>query len=199
LVVVAVLAALRIENIDRTTKWITGLLYAGYIAPNVLKWHWWRFNGYGYFAGMIAGAAAALAFPHVNDLIAEHWGHGVSANYAFLILVPMGGLASIIACLLTPPDDRQVLKAFYRNVRPWGFWGPVLEELRREDPAAQPNRNFALDMFNVANGIIWQLVLMVAPFALVVRQWRLFWTCLIVLAVTSVVMKFTWYDQLERD
>ena len=198
LVVVAVLAALRIKDIDRTTKWITGLLYAGYIAPNVLKWHWWRFNGYGYFAGMIAGAGAALAFPHVNSLIAGHWGHTVSTHYAFLILVPIGGLASIVACLLTPPDDWNVLKAFYRNVRPWGFWGPVLKELRKDDPTAQPNRNFALDMFNVANGIIWQLTLMVAPFALVVRQWRLLWGSLIVLAVTSVIMKFTWYDRLER-
>ena len=199
LVIVAVLAALRIQNIDRTTKWITGLLYAGYIVPNVLKWHWWRFNGYGYFAGMIAGAGAALAFPHVNGLIAEHWGHSVSANYAFLILVPVGAVASVVACLLTPPDPRDVLKDFYRNVRPWGFWGPILEELRKDDPAAQPNRNFALDMFNVANGIIWQLALMVAPFALVVRQWRLFWGSLIVLAVTSVIMKFTWYDRLERN
>jgi Na+/proline symporter len=199
LVVTAVLVALGMESIAQTTKWITGLLYAGYIAPNVLKWHWWRFNGYGYFAGMIAGAAAALAFPSVNTMIANRWGQEISTHYAFLILVPVGGLASVVACLLTPPDDRSVLKEFYRTVRPWGFWGPVLEELRREDPAAQPNRNFALDMFNVANGIVWQLVLMVAPFALVVRQWRLFWSSVIVLAVTSVIMKFTWYDRLERN
>jgi hypothetical protein len=197
LVVVAILAALRIENIDRTTKWITGLLYAGYIAPNVLKWHWWRFNGYGYFAGMIAGAAAALAFPHVNNLIANHFGQGVSSNYAFLILVPVGGLASIVACLLTAPDDREVLKRFYRDVRPWGFWGPILAELRQDDPTAQPNGNFAMDMFNVAIGILWQLSLMVAPFCLVVRQWRTMWASLIVLAVTSVIMKFTWYDRLD--
>ncbi len=197
LVVVAVVAALRIRDIGRTTKWITGLLYAGYIAPNVLKWHWWRFNGYGYFAGMIAGAAAALAFPHVNALMAEHWGHSVSSQFAFLILVPVGGLASIVACLLTPPDDRAVLKRFYRDVRPWGFWGPILEELRKDDPAAQPNRNFALDMVNVAIGIAWQLSLMVAPFCLVVRQWRTMWISVIVLVVTSVVMKFTWYDRLD--
>jgi solute:Na+ symporter, SSS family len=199
LVVTAILVALRMESIAQTTKWITALLYAGYIAPNILKWHWWRFNGYGYFAGMIAGAGSALAFPHVNNLIAGHWGHAISTHYAFLVLVPIGGLASVVACLLTPPDDWDVLKAFYRNVRPWGLWKPVLEELRKDDPAAQPNRNFAMDMFNVANGIIWQLTLMVAPFALVVRQWNLFWGALIVLAVTSVIMKFTWYDRLERN
>ena len=196
LVAVAVVAALRIQNIDKTTKWITGLLYAGYIAPNVLKWHWWRFNGYGYFVGMIAGAAAALAFPHVNHLIEHVSGHEVSTTYAFLILVPVGGLASVIACMLTPPDDPEVLKAFYRNVRPWGFWKPILEDLRKDDPQAEPNRNFALDMFNVANGIIWQLSLMTAPFCLVVRKWDMFWVSLGVLAITSVIMKFTWYDRL---
>jgi Na+/proline symporter len=199
LVAVSVVAALRIANIDRTTKWITGLLYAGYIAPNVLKWHWWRFNGYGYFAGMIAGAGAALAFPHVNNLIASQWGQAISSHYVFLILVPIGALASVVVCLLTPPDDWEVLTSFYRNVRPWGFWGPVLEELRKDDPTAQPNRNFGWDMFNVANGIIWQLMLMVAPFCLVVRRWNLFWISLVVLATTSVIMKFTWYDRLSQD
>ena len=89
-----------------------------------------------------------------------------------------------------------MLKQFYRNVRPWGFWRPILEDLRREDPSIEPNRNFALDMFNVANAILWQLSLMVVPFCLVVRQWNLLWASLITLAVTSVIMKFTWYDKL---
>jgi len=198
LVVVSVLAALRIENIDKTTKWITGLLYAGYIAPNVLKWHWWRFNGYGYFAGMIAGAAAALAFPHVNQWLSSTWGTSVSANYAFLILVPVGGVASVIVCLLTPPDDKEVLKSFYTTVRPWGFWNPVLVDARQSDPSVMPNRNFGRDMFNVAIGIVWQLSLMVAPMCLIIRQWHTFaWMC-VVLAVTSVIMKFSWYDTLEQ-
>jgi Na+/proline symporter len=199
LVAVAVLAALQIENIDRTTKWITGLLYAGYIAPNVLKWHWWRFNGYGYFAGMIAGAAAALAFPHVNQWLTETRAFHVGANFAFLILVPVGAIASVAVCLLTPPDDREVLKSFYKSVRPWGFWGPVLEDLRREDPAAMPNGNFVSDMFNVALGIVWQLSLMVVPMCLVLRQWRTGAWMTAVLVVTSVIMKFSWYDRLEKN
>jgi hypothetical protein len=148
---------------------------------------------------MIAGAGAALAFPYVDTVIANQWGQAISSHYVFLILVPIGGLASIVACLLTPPDDMDVLKSFYRNVRPWGFWGPMLEALRKDDPTAEPNRNFGWDMFNVGNGIIWQLMLMVAPFSLVVRQWRLFWVSVVVLVVTSVIMKLTWYDRLGRD
>ena len=35
--------------------WIVGALYGGYVMANVLKWYWWRFNGYGYFWGMVSG------------------------------------------------------------------------------------------------------------------------------------------------
>jgi len=40
---------------------------------------------------------------------------------------------------------------------------------------------------------------MVAPFCLVVRKWDTFWLSLGVLAVTSVIMKFTWYDRLASN
>ena len=35
-------------------------LWCGYTASNVLKWYWWRFNGFGYFWGMITGIGSAL-------------------------------------------------------------------------------------------------------------------------------------------
>jgi len=110
---------------------------------------------------------------------------------------PASLLASVLVCLATPPDDRQVLKAFYRDIRPWGFWRPILEELRSEQPDLEPNRNFRLDMLNVANGIVWQLSLMAAPMCLVVRQYEWMWASIGVLAVTSVIMKRLWYDRLE--
>ena len=53
-------------------------------------------------------------------------------------------------------------------------------------------------MFNVVNGIIWQLCLMAAPICLVVRKWDAFYWTLGILAVTSVIMKITWYDRLDK-
>ena len=53
-------------------------------------------------------------------------------------------------------------------------------------------------MFNVAIGIIWQLMLMVAPVTLVIRKWDTFWISITILAVTSVIMKFTWWDRLHK-
>jgi len=38
-----------VESINQVTLWIVSALYGGYTASNVLKWYWWRLNGYGYF------------------------------------------------------------------------------------------------------------------------------------------------------
>jgi hypothetical protein len=34
------------KSLNSITLWITSSLYGGYAAANVLKWIWWRFNGY---------------------------------------------------------------------------------------------------------------------------------------------------------
>src|SRR5690606_39965459 len=51
---------------------------------------------------------------------------------------PFMFIACLAVCvgvsLATKPDDMEVLKKFYLKVRPWGFWGPVLAELRKEYP-----------------------------------------------------------------
>ena len=44
-----------LKDINEILQWIVGALFGGYIAANVLKWHWWRFNGEGYFWGMTSG------------------------------------------------------------------------------------------------------------------------------------------------
>ena len=48
------------ESVHKVTEWIVSALLPAFVVPNVLKWHWWRFNGYGFFAGMVAGTAAAI-------------------------------------------------------------------------------------------------------------------------------------------
>ena len=43
--------------------WLVGALYGGYVMANMLKWYWWRFNGYGYFWGMLSGMLTAMFVP----------------------------------------------------------------------------------------------------------------------------------------
>jgi len=46
----------------------------------------------------------------------------------------------VIGSLVTEPDDREVLKKFYRNVRPWGYWGPIARDVMADDPGLRANR-----------------------------------------------------------
>jgi Na+/proline symporter len=189
-VIVGVTVGWFVESIDAVIKWIVAALWGGYTASNVLKWYWWRFNGYGYFWGMVTGIAASMVLPFaVPDL---------SALNSFPLILAISMVGCVAGTLLTKPDDEEVLKSFYRKVRPWGFWGPILRKVRQEDPGLQPNRDFPRDMLNVALGICWQTSLVVFPVCLVIRKFEMAALALGVVAVTAVVLKRTWYDHLER-
>lgn len=43
-VVVSVVIGFFVESVNSVLQWITSALYGGYIAANLLKWHWWRFQ-----------------------------------------------------------------------------------------------------------------------------------------------------------
>ncbi|HWH69259.1 MAG TPA: hypothetical protein VNT26_07725, partial [Candidatus Sulfotelmatobacter sp.] len=174
------------KNIHSVTEWIVSALVPAFVAPNVLKWHWWRFNGYGFFAGMVAGTAAAVIKIYLP----------IQPVFAFLLILAVSSAASIIVCLLTKPESDEVLKSFYRNVRPWGLWGPVYEQCRAENPNFQKNRDFCRDMFNLAVGLVWQTSLVTSPIYLVIQYWKEMWISLAVCAVTSLILKLTWYDKL---
>jgi Na+/proline symporter len=174
------------ESVHKVTEWIVSALLPAFVAPNVLKWHWWRFNGYGFFAGMVAGTAAALLKLAVT----------IHPVFGFLIILAISFAASIVACLLTVPEDPEILKSFYRTVRPWGFWRPVYRLCQAEDPTMEPNRDFGRDVGNIAIGLVWQTSLVTAPIYVVIQHWPEMWISVAVFAVTSLFLKFTWYDHL---
>ena len=176
-----------VSSIDSVIKWIVTALWGGYAASNVLKWYWWRFNGYGYFWGMVAGIAAAIPFALASD---------VTILNAFPLILGISLAGCLAGTLLTKPEDDEVLKGFYRRVRPWGFWGPVLAMVQKEDPSFQPNPDFVRDMFNVVVGIAWQTSLIALPIYVVIRRYDMAMIALAVVVVTSVALKFVWYDHL---
>jgi len=98
---------------------------------------------------------------------------------------------------MTKKDSDETLKKFYRQVRPWGFWKPVEKMVLEEDPTFRVNRDFWKDMFNIVIGIAWQLSLMAFPVFLVIREWTQFYVAVVVMAVTTVILKFTWWDKLK--
>jgi len=94
-------------------------------------------------------------------------------------------------------EDEEVLKDFYRRVRPWGFWGPILKKVQQEDPSFQRNKDFFRDMFNIAVGVVWQISLVVLPMYIVTWKLGRAAITLAVVAITSLILKFTWYNHLQ--
>jgi Na+/proline symporter len=203
-VVIGVLIGWNVTSVNAVVVWIVSGLWGGYTASNVLKWYWWRFNGYGYFWGMVAGIASALGLPPLisNIPFVQHLLAANSINLDVSIVFPVVLILSLIGCfagtLLTKPEDDEVLKDFYRRVRPWGLWGPIYRKVLAEDPGFKRNTDFVRDMFNVAVGIVWQIALVVLPMYVVIWELKRAAITLAIVLVTSAILKFTWYDHLER-
>jgi Na+/proline symporter len=205
-VVIGILIGWNVTSVNSVVLWIVSGLWGGYTASNVLKWYWWRFNGYGYFWGMITGITAALVLafpgllgnvPAVKSFLAVH-----PVNLDVTIVFPLVLGISLIGCLLgtllTKAEDDAVLMDFYRRVRPWGFWGPILEKVLAEDPDFKRNKDFVRDMFNIVVGIAWQISLVALPLYIVIQEYQRAAMALAVTLGTSAILKFTWYDHLEE-
>ncbi|MGO8788820.1 MAG: sodium:solute symporter family protein [Terriglobia bacterium] len=193
-----------VASVNSVVLWIVSGLWGGYTASNVLKWYWWRFNGYGYFWGMVTGISGSLILPSilpqvplVKELLLAH-----SVNLDVSVVFPLVFAIALAGCLagtlLTKPEDDEVLKDFYRRVRPWGFWGPILAQVRAEDPGFERNKDFWRDMFNVAVGIVWQVSLVALPCYVVIQKFNSVLIAVAIIALTSIVLKFTWYDHLRE-
>lgn len=176
-----------IPTLNSVIQWIVSALYGGYTAANLLKWYWWRFNGFGYFFGMLVGICAAIPLMFTD----------FSPLYAFPGLFALSIVGSLVATMLTKPEDMEVLKQFYIKTRPWGFWQPVLNAAREDNPNIQPNQDFARDMGNVAVGIIWHTGLVAAPIFLVIQDWHAMTASLAVVIVTSLILKFSWWNKMQ--
>ncbi|WP_242084365.1 sodium:solute symporter family protein [Aestuariivivens sediminis] len=204
IVIIGVIMGFFAESINSLTLWITSALYGGYVAANFLKWVWWRFNGWGYFWGMLAGLIIAtlqfLLDQNKSNFEMGSWLYDLAqipAIYVFPILFFVSLLGSFLGTWLTPATNMETLKSFYSNVRPWGWWDPVYKILKIEDDSFKKNTGFTSDMLNCAIGIVWQSSMILLPIYFMVRDYpKALWT-LFVFAITSIILKFTWLDKVK--
>jgi len=193
------------DSINSLTLWITSALFGGYVAANFLKWIWWRFNGWGYFWGMFAGLfIASLQF--VMDSYKGTFTEGtlmydlseMHAIYLFPVIFGVSLLGSFLGTWFTKPTEMETLKSFYKTVHPWGWWKPVCEEIQQEDPTFTKNKDFWKDMGNSVIGIIWQSSMIVLPIYFIIRDFPKGFIALAVFLITSIILKFTWYDKIKN-
>jgi len=205
IVIVGVIMGFFADSINSLTLWITSALYGGYVAANFLKWIWWRFNGWGYFWGMLAGLIIAtlqfLLDQNKANFEVGTWLYDLAqipAIYIFPIIFFVSLLGSFLGTWLTPATNMKTLKNFYNNVRPWGWWNPVYKALKKEDESFTKNNDFISDMINCVIGVIWQSSMILLPIYFVVRNYQNALWALSVFAITSVILKFTWLDKVKK-
>jgi len=97
-------------------------LGAGTGSVFILRWFWWRINAWSEVSAMATSFAVSMLL---------HFGLGFSMDDPKLVLITVicSTAAWLATTFLTPPEDRKVLLAFYRRVRPSAaLWGPVARE-----------------------------------------------------------------------
>ncbi len=97
-------------------------LGAGTGSVFILRWFWWRINAWSEVSAMAASFVTSLTL---------HFGLGWKMEDPWLVLDTV--IASTVVWLattfLTAPEDKSVLLAFYRRVRPnAALWGPIARE-----------------------------------------------------------------------
>jgi hypothetical protein len=137
-------------------------------------------------AGLLAATIVPQLFPDTSDI------------YLFPLILLISFVGCFMGVYFAKADDMEVLKHFYKTTKPWGFWKPVIREIQKENPDFQPNRNFLRDAFNCLIGIIWQMTFVLAPIYLIIKEYYNLAFVVLIMAITSVVLKKTWYDRLKN-
>lgn len=91
-----------------------------------LRFFWWRLNVWGEAAGVVLGLPLGylIWFP-LGFKDQPLW-------VGSFILFGMGWAAILLVTWLTPPENMETLREFYRRCRPLGFWGPVAASFPEE-------------------------------------------------------------------
>ncbi len=191
IVVGGVLIGAQARSIAEIWNWLMMALTAGVIVPNVLRWHWWRMNGWGYAAGVIGGMALALVALVVEGM----------PDYQTFPLICLGSLlASVVVSLVTAPTDAAVLHEFHQTVRPFGFWGPV----RASHPLPPARRAWGTESparaaLNTILGILALTGLYLGPMYLVGHWYARAAICGTVFVLAVAALYVTWYRKLPEE
>ncbi|GAB5562206.1 MAG: Na+:solute symporter [Synoicihabitans sp.] len=168
------------------------------IAPGMVKlarFIWWRVNGW-------AEVIAQITSVFVIAFVMSPWGReslvwlmdqlGVSGNDGFfvtrqLVLILFSTLISLVVVLLTKPEPMDRLVAFYKRVRPYGWWDPVIAQAGEK----YRNRESRIALVSLTLGITGSAIgAIFAAIGFILARWELVWPFLGLSAVAGTVCHF---------
>ena len=189
LIVMGITIGFFAQSINQMFTWIMGTLGAGVLMPNVLRWYWWRINGWGYAAGATFGMLMSL----VQAFVPYFAGFPLLVTFPVILLAVL--VVTVVVSLLTEPTDHATLSKFYKTVRPAGFWGPVAVEGEALSVGSSVRRDFG----NVILAMPWIAAMYVCPIYLVLHRFNEAAIAGGIVAGLSAILYFTWYRKLEEE
>ncbi|HIB06158.1 MAG TPA: sodium:solute symporter [Candidatus Marinimicrobia bacterium] len=190
IVLLALLFSLTISNINEIWGWITMGIGAGMFIPQVIRWYWWRFNGYGFAIGTAVGMTAAVLTKAFAGPIPEYT--------SFLIASGSSLAGCILGTLLTPATENTVLENFYRVTRPFGFWSHIRGSLPKA-VRLKVNQENRRDIIATFFAVPWQVVLFLTGMMIVMKQWTNVLNLGFLLILLSAGLYWFWFRHLSKE
>ena len=190
IVAVALLFSLTISNINEIWGWITMGIGAGMFIPQVIRWYWWRFNGYGFAIGTVFGMVSAIMTKVLASNIAEY--------NSFLIASGSSLLGCIVGTLFTKPTEQKVLINFYKTTRPFGLWDKVRSNIDAS-VILKINQENRRDIIAIFFAVPWQVTLFLTGMMIVLKQWTNFISLFGILLILSFGLYWFWFRHLSKE
>lgn len=190
IVISGLLLASNISSINEIWGWLTMGLGSGLIVPLLIRWYWWRMNGYGFAAGTATGMIAAILqkifYPDSTEYL------------SFAIIIISSFVATVLTTLLTEPTDRETLINFYKTTRPFGFWKRISESVGIEKLSLIKKEN-QRDIISLFFAVPWQMVLFLCGMSVILKRTDLFIYLFILLIVLSLGLYYFWFRYLSSE
>ena len=195
LCVAGVALAVTVDSINQIWGILTMGLGAGLFVPLFLRWYWPRFNGWGFAGGTGAGIVLGLMFNVVTPL---------PLYQSFPLVIGGAFVACVVFSLMTPPVSDQVLKDFYVQINPWGFWGRIAKKAQAEGDLTEDETQKRLwekmnDVVALCMAVPFQTCLLLSGMAFIFRDWSKFSFLAIFASMTGVGLYFFWFRNLKMD
>lgn len=162
---------------------ILSVLRVGASVLSILRWFWWRVNIQSDIVAHMASPFVAFFFLYYSDIfngamspqtrLMNHFGiTGWDSYYAItvcLVAVIVGALW-LLTLYLFPRESEDTLIAFYKRVRPYGFWGPIRGKCKEIEPIG----SFCQDLKGSLVVAVFVVSVLVSSGLLIFGQWMIF-------------------------
>ncbi|MGZ4961050.1 MAG: sodium:solute symporter family transporter [Limisphaerales bacterium] len=181
------------SSINSAFMWIFGTLAAGILPANVLRWYWWRLNGWGYAASVFGGMLLSLGQVIGDNYV---WHSATPLYVGFPVIAIIAVLIALIVSAATQATDVATLSRFYKNVQPAGAWGPVRRAVLVANPKFQRETSFMRVGFNTLIATVAICALYVGTLYLILHKSNIAVSCFAITTAAAIVLYFTWYKHL---